>query len=80
MRLENFVCSVGENLRTIHVINCFREKLAKKLETKHPIFQHVLWKKSLDYNEKSLDQPKIIRRGTSDICFQQSHVAKRLIL
>jgi len=27
LRLEQFVCSVGENLNTtIHVINCFSEK------------------------------------------------------
>jgi len=58
-RLENFVCSEGGNLHTtIHVINCFSENTAEKLEKRHLIFHHMPCKKALDYSEKSLDQPK----------------------
>jgi len=36
----------------------FLKKRAEKLETTHASFEHMPCKKSLDYSEKSLDQPQ----------------------
>jgi len=67
LKLETLVHSDGANLQAIiHIINCLQMKIGwkslkkdwkvDKLEKRQPIFlKYILWKKSLDCSEKSLD-------------------------